>query len=182
MEFAREKSPWKKSTNYFQTTFILARPSMLIVEKQKNKHIESYLYIFSGLSMRGEREPERVGMGNLMVGVVEGAGVSWPTTMYCRFRDTPTTRRSNAIHTATQSTPTAALGWHLWNYSTRAISASVSPAIRHTAPPKSRRQLRWGQISTPLCSCWRGVKECWGVASSETGLICSKCQKILRSC
>lgn len=69
------------------------------------------------------------------------------------FWDTPPTRKPNAIHIATQSIPTAALGW---NYSTKVTSASVNPAIRHTAPPNTRRQLQWGRIGTPLCSCWGG--------------------------
>lgn len=101
MEFTREKSPWKKPpTNYFQTTVILATPSILIFFKQKNKYIKSYL-IFLGLAW-------------------EDCNVSgWETWLWvlCRggrivlalllgqqqctagFRDTPPTRRPNAIHT-----------------------------------------------------------------------------------
>lgn len=149
----------KKSTNYFQTTFILARPSVLIFQKQKNKYIESYLYIFSGLSMRGEREPEHVGMGNPMVGVVDGARVSWPTTMCYRFRDTPPTRRPNAIHTATQSTPTAALGWHLWNHSTRAISASVQPCHPSHCPTQNQTPASMRPNINTTLQLLEGVKE-----------------------
>lgn len=65
MEFAREKSPQKKSTNYFQTTFIWATP-ILIFEKHINECIEIIIFIEVGMK-RGRELCEN---GDLMVGVI----------------------------------------------------------------------------------------------------------------
>lgn len=61
------------------------------------------------------------------------------------FRDMPPTRGHNAIHTATQSVPTAALGWHSWNHST--VTAP------HPSPDASSNE---AEYQHHFAAVWRG--------------------------